>query len=261
MSILKNYFRGGNFTSSNIYKLMVKNKAKTDFGDAALTYIYEKNLERKFGMHLNNETSSKELSWGLLLEDRIFSHIGLEYTKTSTETDMHPTIGFWSGSKDGCKEVEKRAVLDFKCPFTRKSFGGLTLPIYCCLSGIEAMRAIVEGFEHEGIEYPAHSSGKQYYWQLVSNAIINNTDYAELIVYMPYQSELIEIYEMAKDNPSCRWMNYATEDEIPYIPDNGFFKNINIISFEVPKEDKELLTANVLKAGKMLCSRPQLKSE
>jgi hypothetical protein len=257
MSILNNTNRLGNFTSSNIHKLMSLNKAKTDFGAPAITYIHEKNLERKLGIALNTETNAKETSWGLMMEDRIFDMLGLEYTKTSTETDIHPNIPYWSGSKDGTKEGIVRAVYDFKAPFTRKSFCGLVMPLYCGLEGIDAINALINGFEHEGVKYPAHPSGEAYYLQLVSNGIINNINFAELIVYMPYQSELLAIREANKDNPSCRWMNYATEEEIPYLPDGGFFKNLNIIRFEIPQAEKEAVTANVLKAGKMLIQRPE----
>ena len=39
----------------------------------------------------------------------------------------------------------------------------------------------------------SHKDGDKYYFQLVSNAIINDCKFAELIIYMPYQSEIPEI--------------------------------------------------------------------
>lgn len=257
MSILRNEYRVGNFTSGTIYKLMSLDRSGKNFGAPALTYIHEKNLERKLGISLATETDARALSWGKLLEDRIFNMLGTEYTMTSTETDVHPEIDFWAGSKDGTKEAKIRSVIDFKAPFTRKSFCQLVMPLYCGLSGIEAIFALIDGFEHDGVKYPPHPDGEKYFYQLVSNGLINGTSKAELIVYMPYQSELAEVYQLAKERETCRWMNYATEDEMPYLPDGGFFKNLNIISFDIPSRESELLKENVLKAGQMLIQRPQ----
>ena len=39
---------------------------------------------------------------------------------------------------------------------------------------------------------------------------------------------------------------------LPYIKDDGFFRNINIISFEIPESDKKLLTETVKNASKYL---------
>lgn len=256
MSILSNKHRGGNFSSSEIYNLMEVDKSGNDFGVPAKTYIRNKNAERRFGMFLNNETSSREISWGNLNEDRVFNLLGLEYTLTSQETDVHPTIPFWCGSKDGTREIAERTVIDIKAPFTRSSFYGLVLPLYLGFEGIEAMKCVRNGFKYNNEQFPAHKDGDKFYWQGVSNCIINNCNFFELIIYMPYASELADIYNSAKDNPTCKWMDYVGENEIPYIPDNGYFRNINVIRFEVPQEDKDRLTTIILKAGTMLVERP-----
>mgnify|MGYP006271605453 CR=1 FL=1 len=197
------------------------------------------------GRSLNTDMNSRPTSWGNLLESRIFDLLGLEYTYSSQVTDMHPTIDFWAGSKDGTKEGENRAVLDIKAPFTLKSFCSLVMPLYKGKAGIEAMNDIRENSEN----------GEAYYWQLVSNAIINDCNFAELVIYMPYQSELLEIQQMAQGNPSVKWMEYISDSEIPYLLDGGYFKNLNKIFFEVPQADKDFLTAQVEKAGKMLIAR------
>ena len=114
------------------------------------------------------------------------------------------------------------------------------------------MNCIRNGFEENGVQYAKHKDGQKYYWQIVSNACINDMKYGELVVYMPYQSELLEIRKLADGNSALYWLNFATEDEIPYIKDCGYFKNVNIIRFEIPETDKILLKEAVLKAGKML---------
>lgn len=252
MDILNSPHRIGNFTSSNIHKLLTKNKSGDGFGVPALTYIRERNMERMLGRSLSNEINSRETSWGNLLEAIVFEILGTEYTYTSQKTMTHPTIPYWRGSADGIKEVQERAVFDIKCTFTLSSFLGLVLPLYIGCSGFEAMKMIRNGFEYNGMKYPAHADADKYYFQLVSNAIINGCDYAELIVFCPYKSELQEIYLLAQDKPEMKWLSYASDNEVPSLPDGGRFKNINIISFKIPQEDKDMLTECVLKAGEFL---------
>lgn len=252
MSITTNEARVGNFTSSEISALLAKGKQAEGFGAPAITYISDKRMERLLGRSINSEVNARPLTWGKVLEQRVFQLLGLDYTYTSTETDVHPTIPYWSGSKDGTRERGERAVIDIKCPMTLKSFCQLVMPLYCGLEGGEAMDAIRNGFEYDGIKYEKHKSADDYYWQLVSNAIINGCDWAELIVYMPYHSELSDVKALAEDNPNGSWIFFALENELPYLNDGGYFKNINVIRFEIPQSDKDLLTEAVMKAGKLL---------
>lgn len=63
MSVLKNTLRHGNFTSSEIVALTTKGKAKDSFGKPALTYIEEKNMERRLGRSITTESNAKPLVW------------------------------------------------------------------------------------------------------------------------------------------------------------------------------------------------------
>ena len=99
--------------------------------------------------------------------------------------------------------------------------------------------------------------GEQYYWQLVSNAILTGCKYAELIVYVPYLSELQDIRDLAMnwtgDNEHhYKWIAFAMDDEMPYLIEGGHYKNLNRLRFEVPDADKAHLTERVLKAGVLL---------
>ena len=185
--------------------------------------------------------------------------LGLDYVFCSNETKLHPTINFWSGSKDGYRD-SKSTIVEYKAPFTKDSFCQLVRPLYHGLEGIKAMYAIRDGYNHEGFEYPAHTDGDKYYWQCVSNAIIEGVDFAELIVFMPYQSQLLDIMNAAQDDPAYNWMKYSA-DSIPFIKDGGFFKNLNVIRFKLPEEDKIFLTNQVLKAGEMLVNPGSIKSQ
>lgn len=242
MSIITNKNRVGNFSSSEIFALNTLSRDKQKFGIPALTYIKKKNQERRLGRSIQTESNAKSLTWGKILEARVFDLLGIEYSLLSLETVIHPDYDFWCGSADGMKEDEGRTVIDIKCPITLDSFCDLVDPLYDGLNGMEAINKIRD----------THKSGEQYYQQLVSNAIINDCKYAELIVYMPYESEIPEIKKEVDGMPNCYWIAMAGDDELPFIKDKGFYKNLNIIRFEVPEEDKELLTTNVVKAGKLL---------
>lgn len=242
MSITTNRARVGNFTSSEIVALTKEGKKAGTWGVPALTYIEEKNMERRLNRSVDIETNARPLTWGKLLEARAFDLLGLEYTLSSTETDVHPKIDYWAGSKDGTKED---TVIDIKCPITLKSFCQLVQPLYDGLSGMEAMDAIREN----------HKDGDKYYWQLVSNSILADKPFAELIVYVPYLSELTEIKQMSEGNPNAYWVWSASEEELPYLPDGGYYKNLNIIRFAVSDYDKKLLTEKVRAAGELLIKR------
>lgn len=256
--MINNTARIGNFTSSEIVALTTVDTSGKKFGKPALTYISETNMERRLGRSVDDEKIAKALTWGKLLESGAFGQLGLEYILSSTQTDTHPTIPYWSGSKDGLKLDEGRTVADIKCPLTLKSFCQLVDPLYYGLTGMVAMDAIRKGFvDQDGIAHEKHKDGEKFYYQLVSNAVINACKYAELIVYMPYKSEIDDIKMMAgsveaQDLGKHYWIAMAGEDELPFILNEGFYKNVNIVRFEVPEGDKQLLTESVLRAGKML---------
>lgn len=235
---MNNEKRYGRFTSSQIYKLMTLDKSKTGFGKPALTYISEKKMERKLKRSLNGETSGREVWWGKLVEARVFDLLGTEYSYSSTLTDLHPSIEYWGGSKDGLKHDEDLTVFDIKCPFTLKSF--------CTFSDCNTIDEVRE----------AHDSGENYFWQLVSNAILTGAKYAELIFYVPFQDELNVIRDMASnfegDQNKVAWIGFAGDEDLPYLNKEGEYSNLKIIRFEVTEKDKQDLTLRVIEAGKLL---------
>lgn len=230
--------RFGRFTSSQIYRLMTLDKSKTGFGKPALTYIDEKNMETRLGRSLSTEQGSRETTWGTLVEGRVFELLGTEYSYSSTVTDMHPEIEFWSGSKDGLKHDDGLTVFDIKCPFTLKSF--------CNFADCKTIEEVRE----------KHDNGENYYWQLVSNSILSGAKFAELIFYVPYLSELADIRDMASnydgDQNKVAWVQWANDSDLPYLIEGGYYKNLNVIRFEVSESDKQILTEKVKEAGKLL---------
>jgi hypothetical protein len=231
--------RTGNFTSSEIVALTKAGKEKGSFGVPALTYISECNMERRLLRSISDEVSARPLCWGNLVEVKAFLELGMEYILSSQETLIHPAVDFWSGSPDGFKEDEGKTVIDIKCPMTLKSF--------CTFADCKDIQEIREN----------HKDGEKYYWQLVSNSIIGNCKYAELIVYMPYKSELQDIRDIACAVPQDQaykffWIANGNDEELPHLLDGGYYKNIYTFRFEVPESDKDLLTQRVLQAGKLL---------
>lgn len=239
-TITENKLRVGRFTSSSIASLMTLAKDKVGFGKPALTYIAEKNMERRLGRSLTVESNAHALTWGKLVERRAFDLLGMEYKLCSADTITHEEFPeIWSGSPDLVKFDEGGTVVDIKCPITLKSF--------CQFADCKTIDEVRE----------EHPDGEDYYWQLISNSILTKSKYAELIVYCPYKSELQEIRDMASnydgDNQEkIKWIFFAPDCDLPYLPDNGYYKNLNVIRFEVPEEDKALLTEKVIAAGKLL---------
>ena len=244
--IINNEIRNGNFTSSEIFAILTEGKTKGTWGKPALTYIDECNMERRLGRSLTSESNARPLIWGRVLEEKCFELLGTEYKLCSQTTLQHPDIPYWVGSPDGVKFDIGGTVIDEKCPMTLKSFCNLVDPLYEGLTGMDAMNKIRE----------THKDGEKFYWQLISNGILTKSKYAELIVYVPYQNELESIREITQnwaDDPNpVAWINFAADCELPYLHEGGYYKNINIIRFEIPESDKILLTQKVIEAGKML---------
>lgn len=228
-SITENQERIGNFTSSEIWRLTTMNRKKDGFGAPGLSYIEEKSIERVMGRSISIDFHSQAAAWGTFLEMFVFGSIGVEYEITSNKTDIHPSIPYWSGSKDLIVRGVK--VSDIKC--------------YQPLNFARYTNALLKG----DIKYLKENFKKEY-WQLVSNAIINEVPNAEAITFMPYESELEDIRDLAynydgSDQWKYKFIYENDKSALPYLPDKGYYKNLNKFEFEVPQEDKDFLTERV----------------
>lgn len=224
--------RWGHFTSSEIWKLMQKDKAGTGFGKGALTYINHKKWELKLKRSITLEANSKATIWGQYVETRVHKKLGFEYKLCSTERIAHNSIPMWSGAPD-C--VTTATVCDIKCP---------ELISFCDLLDVFETQS-PEVFKKE---YP------EYYWQLVSNSILTGLDHAELIVYVPYNKDLagiklgIENYDGEMDLDQLKRIFYAGESSLAWIPDDCKIQDLNKFKFLIPEKDKEDLTNTVIRA-------------
>lgn len=228
--------RIANFTSSQIWKLMKNDKTGKGIGAPGLTYIEEKRMEMRLGRSVNVEAYSKEMAWGHLMEQRVFEMLPFGYELTSDRTAKHPGIAGWAGSPDLVMPGVK--IGEIKC-YWPKNF---------CQYADVLMKQDVALLREECPEE---------YWQMVSNAIIYEVDRAEAILYMPYLSELEAVREMAEnydgeDLWQYRFIAESPSSWLPYLPDGGYYKNLVTFEFEVPQEDKDVLTARVLMAKALL---------
>lgn len=262
-----NPIRCGSFTSSEIFKLLSLDKAGKNPGDPYYTYIAECNAERKLNRSIDNELDAKPLTWGTACEKYFFNkNMSTEYKHTSSEAVQHPTIPYWVGSPEGNKFDEGKTLYEMKSPMTLKSFCRLVLPIYEGLTGQQAMDAIRNDYIDEtGFKHAKHKDGQKYFWQTVSNSILTNSKYGELIVCAPYKSELEGIRDVVRnwggDAAGFFWIDRAQDDELPWLHDNGYYKNINTIRFEVSQADKDKLTEVVERAGQLLIPYQKLLPE
>lgn len=224
-------------------------------GKAAITYLNQCNMERRLGRSLDGELDAKPTNWGKFLESLLFMMLDGEYTYNSNDTLVHPEFDYWVGTPDGFKITENKTVVDAKCPFTLESFCNLVTPLYEGFEGMGAMNALRNGYtDKKGLFHSPHKDADKYYWQLVSNACIDDCTHAELIVYCPYESEIPVIQSAAiqSGEPSAYFIANGSPKSLPSIPDDGFYKNINIISFQIPENDKNFLTETVKQASKYL---------
>ena len=269
--------RNGNFSSSEIVALLsTTSRPMTDEelqahleaypkskkknidawpGKAAITYINQCNMERRLERSLDNELDAKPTNYGKFVEPLLFSMLEEGYTYNSSETLVHPDYSCWVGTPDGYKKSKTRTVVDAKCPYTMESFCKLVAPLYNGFEGMEAMNALRNGYtDKTGLFQPPHADAEKYYYQIVSNACIDNCTHGELIIYCPYESELEVIISAATQsgNPSAYFIANGSKKSLPNIKDGGFYQNINIYNFEIPQSDKDFLTETVKKAEKYL---------
>lgn len=232
----------------------------TKFSEAGLTYLRERALEKRLGLPLDNETNANETAWGNVAEMYMMNSstaaskdlMSADYVQRPDESIFHPTIPYWCGRPDG-QIPKKRLVCDIKSPYTRRSFCKLVEPIYQGLTGTEAMDAIRKGFkDSSGREHDKVDDGEKYYWQLVSNACLVGADVAELIIFMPYIHQTAEIRHLAGGYAQFERIAKIGERYLPYIHEGGYYKNKNVITFEVPQSDKDFLTERVKLAGQHL---------
>lgn len=228
--------RIANFTSSQVYLLMTKGRGNwtlDNVGAPYKSYIKEKVREHRTGRPISGDNNSRACAWGNFMEGWLFENkLGLDYKLVSKDRYYHDSLP-WSGMPDLFTDS---FVGDIKNPWTINSFCDL-----------------VDSFESVETFKANHPN---YYWQLISNAILTGIDQCELIVHLPYLDELADIREATElydgDQNKVAFINWATDDELPYLLRDKYYKDVNHFTFKAPEDDKQLLTARIEMAAKEL---------
>lgn len=260
--------RQSRFTSSKIHLLIPKGKVKMTpeeiiewkkdnpksrvttkaggFNSAGLTYIEEKNLERKLGRGMSLNVYSRAIAWGHLMERVCYEKLEMYYDLVSNETISHHDPEFadiWRGSPDYI--VGKQAISE------QKSYQLKNFALYSdCL-----MKKDVHLFKEEFA---------QEYWQIVSNCCINNLDVGEAISFMPYKTtleqlrinmnatDILDQWGYGEELWKYRFIHESDIRDLPYIKEGGYFKEITKFRFVIPDEDKIELADRVREASKLI---------
>lgn len=232
--------RDGSFSSSSVWKLMTNDKSGTGFGAPGLKYIKQVNHEIRMGRPINKEFNSRPTDWGNVCEPFVFDKIDTSYQNVSEKRLVHPTVKHWTGAPDFVKD---EVVSDCKCPFS--------LEVFC-----DKMKAL-QSLETFRAEFP------EDYWQLVSNACLLEANgfpvkYMEPMNFVPYKEDLEKIKALANGVPGLYWLQFADDDQLPYLLPDGGYKDLNVARFEIPEADKKALTMRVRTAGTQLVKSPIL---
>ncbi|APZ82877.1 hypothetical protein [Flavobacterium phage FL-1] len=237
--------RVGRLTSSNASLFIVAGTKGNDFGKGALTYIDDKRKEIEYGRGLSLPINKIDVLWGKVWEPFVHWQLGNDYKMIVDETTLHPKYSFWSGTQDFTVEVPGGCIAELKSFQLSNHYD------------------YVKVLQQQNIPLLK----KEYadaYWQIVSNSCIHKTKYGEAIAFMPTEKQLIEmrklleesdyIIKFLKDDKPFKYMWIVENDlyDLPFIPSHSDFPSLVKFRFEVPVEDKVLLTEKMIKAGELL---------
>lgn len=236
---MNNTNRQARFTSSQVYRLIKEGSGGNIFSAPGLSYIEEKRIEKRMGRCLDTGGYSQAAAWGLFMEMVLFKKLGLEYTISSQDTTLHPDPMFskiWAGSCD--LKVPEQKIAEIKC-YQPKRFAQYT-------------DALVKG----DIQFLKDKHPEEY-WQMVSNACIEQVPKAEGITFMPFESDMKDIRELAQNYEGAdawkyRFIYEKENKELAVLPNEGFYNSLNTFEFEVPKDDMEFLEIRILEASFIL---------
>lgn len=250
-------------TSSTIVSLVANGKGANTIGSAFFTYVEECRYEKSLLQNLESEIEVLATDYGKLTESFVHERLPNDYRFHSNETKSHPKYLNWVGTADGTKMVYrlkkwvKDAITDIKCPLTKKAFCSLVSGLYEELPE-GGVKKIENPNMNKALEKCINKAkdGKKFFWQLVSNSCIEQTKYAELIVFMPYKETLEKLvaynesldYETDKNKYDGKpkisgLVSFASmkDNKLPFILKESGYEEINIIRFEVPIWAKILL--------------------
>jgi len=233
--------RRANFTSSQVYKLIKKGRGGAEFSASGMTYIKEKALETKLGRGLSTDAYSQAISWGFLMEAYVYNHIlPLNYRHVKNRR-FHKEISNWCGIPD--YEIPDIFISEIKC-YQLKRFAEYSLAL-----------------EKRDIELLRDSFPEEY-WQVISNASINNVSHVEMLSFCPNNKQLDEVRHLITEtdflekNNFQPWQYRYIEEKknwrLPCLPETSEIKPLTRFKFEVPTEDLKFLESRIRLANDVL---------
>ena len=189
--------RLGKITGSRVGDLMKQGRKKGEiFGETAKSYIYQLAAERcmnksiiydddLFEMYINqSNVTSKAIKWGIEQEDNareIYKKItGLWVVEIGSI--QHKTIPNFASSPDGFiydENKEVKRVIEIKSPSQSVYMQ------YCSeLKNANDLLAI----------------NANYYYQCFAHMMCTGSDYCDFVLYCPFQSNPIKVFEIQKDD-------------------------------------------------------------
>jgi len=184
--------RIGNFTASNIHKLMVSGKPKGNiFGDGAMTYIVEIVGEMLTGESKPDISKIREIEWGNAHEQEAMAAYIARTGKNVLYFGKGNPVFFplldlpAGGSPDGL--IENKRVIEIKCP-------------YDTANHVKNSILTLDGFKKER---------KNYYAQIQLNMIVTNVMTADFCSYDPRMlkdQHKLRILEIPLDMEFCKNM-------------------------------------------------------
>ena len=238
--------RVARITSSKVSLLLVDGKQELGFGAGAITYLNGKKKELEFGRGLELPVNKWELLWGKLWEPFVYWQLGNEYEMVIDQTTIHPKYPQWSGSQDFniLDKGIKIGISELKC--------------YQMSNHYDYVKVLQSGnVDVFRKEY------KQEYYQIVSNCIIHGVDVGEAIAFMPTEIQLIEMRDLLENSDyiekqlkddAWKYRQFYEKElwDLPFIPEHSDFPSMVKFRFNVPIEDKILITKKVLNGIKYL---------
>lgn len=227
---MNNENRKGRATSSQFYRIV---EGVTKPTKPFYSYVNEVVAERLLDRSHTVEAKTSPMSWGSLMEIIVTEHIVEEHTASHKDTLLHPIFGeYWSGTPD---IIFKDRIGEIKCP-QPKAFAQISIAMF-----------------KKDVSY-IKKNYKEYYWQCVSNAMIAEKEKAELIIFMPYKTELKRIIELCRDtdyledndlDPKDYYFLQDGIEKLAYLPDTSKLSNFNSLTFDIPEEDKQLAKSRI----------------
>lgn len=202
--------RLGNWTGSEIHKLMGKGRAKNEkFSETAKSYIIKVLSERMlseevvkddelFGLYINQVSAwSKAIEWGMEHEDEARSlyekKTGNEITSVSSIA--HESIEFYAASPDGIV-VKADKVVEIKCPLPE------TFVRYKLMIG--------DGDDLKAVK-------PEYYWQVMAEMDCTGAAACDFTVYNPFMGDPIHIATIERNNEAIATIHNRIEEAEEYI--------------------------------------------